>query len=297
MDRIDLMKTYVAVADAKSFTAAAQRLGMTPQLVSKYVRTLEDRLGTQLFIRSTRNVRMTVTGETYLEKSRQFLDDFSELSAGLQQDHLDPKGSLRLTAPATYGELFLADIVAEFAITYPQVQVNMHLTDRHTSLNDEGFDVAIRIGKLEDSSLVAKKIAETDLVYCASPNYLSRNGKPATPDDLIGHDCIIDSNYRLGDRWMFSDPMDAKSEKTIQVTGRLKVNSAAAARRYALRNSGVMLCPYYVVAADIAEGALCPILQEYQPESLGIYAVYLENRHLSARVRVFVDFIVDALSS
>lgn len=288
MDRIDLMKAYVAVAETGSFTGAAQRLGMTPQLVSKYVRALEDQLDAQLFIRSTRNVRLTETGAAYLGKCLQLLEDFDELTAAVRQDHRAPQGKLTIAAPSTYGELFLADAIADFALAYPKVQIDLQLSDRYVSLLDEGIDVAIRIGHLEDSSFVASKIAQARLVYCASPEYLARHGTPRKPEDLRDHACIIDSNFRMGHSWPFSSP--SGSEK-VEVTGRLKANSAGAARRFALKDGGVLLSPEYVVGADIKDGRLSPILEHFWPESLGVYAVYLENRHLSAKVRVFVDFM------
>lgn len=288
MDRIDLMKAYVAVAEKGSFTGAAERLGVAPQLVSKYVRVLEDQLDTQLFIRSTRSVRLTETGAAYLGKCVQLLEDFDELTAAVRQDHRAPRGKLTIAAPRTYGELYLADAIADFALDYPKVQIDLQLSDRYVSLLDEGIDVAIRIGNMEDSSFVSSKISEARLVYCASPQYLSKYGTPQSPDDLLDHDCIIDSNFRMGHRWPFAAQ---PGPKTVEVAGRLKANSASAGRRFALKGGGVLLCPEYVVEQDIHEGRLTPILDRHWPESLGIFAIYLENRHLSAKVRAFVDFI------
>ena len=288
MDRIDLMKAYIAVAESGSFTAAAHRLGMTPQLVSKYVRALEDQLNVQMFIRSTRNVRLTETGAAYLGKCTQLLEDFEELTAAVRQDHRAPQGKLTIAAPATYGELYLTDLIADFSLVYPKVEIDLHLSDRYVSLVDEGFDVAIRIGSLSNSSYIARKIAETNLVYCASPDYVDRHGMPASPKDLETHACIIDSNFRHGGNWPFVGSNGAHS---IEVKGLLKANSASAVRRLALKGGGITLSPQYVVGDDIAAGRLIPILQKYWPASMGIYAVYLENRHLSAKVRVFVDFM------
>ncbi len=292
MDRIDLMSAYVAVAETGSFTAAAQRLGMTPQLVSKYVRALEDQLGAQMFIRSTRSVRLTETGAAYLDKCTQLLEDFDELTAAVRNDHRAPQGKLTIAAPSTYGELYLAEPLADFALIYPKVQIDLRLSDRYISLLDEGIDVAIRIGQLEDSSFVARKISETRLTYSASPNYIATKGMPLKPKELQDHDCIIDRNFRSGASWPFADP---NGEKRIDVEGRLQANSASVARRFALKGGGVLLSPEYVVADDIKAGRLVPILERYWPSSLGLFAVYLENRHLSAKVRVFVDFMRSAL--
>jgi len=292
MDRIDLMSAYIAVAETGSFTNAAQRLGMTPQLVSKYVRALEDQLGAQMFIRSTRSVRLTETGAAYLGKCTQLLDDYDELTAAVRNDHRAPQGKLTVAAPATYGEMYLADAVAEFALIYPKVQVDLHLSDRYINLLDEGIDVAVRIGQLEDSSFVARKLSETRLTYTASPQYLASHGKPQKASDLIDHECIIDTNFRSGTSWPFSTPTGPQK---VDVTGRLRANSASAARRFALKDGGILLSPEYVVADDLKEGLLLPVLERHWPENLGVFAVYLENRHLSAKVRVFVDFMRSAL--
>lgn len=293
MDRIDLMRAYVAVAETGSFTTAAQRLGMAPQLVSKYVRALEDQLDAQLFNRSTRSVRLTETGAGYLDKCTQLLEDFDELTAAVRQDHRAPQGKLVVAAPATYGELYLADIIADFALTYPKVQIDLQLSDRYVNLLDEGVDVAIRIGNLDDSSFISRKLTDARLVYCASPQYLAHNGIPQRPEDLSEHDCVLDSNFRMGTSWPFADH---KGTRKIDVSGRLKANSASAARRFALKDGGVLLCPEYVVENDFEDGALTPVLERYWPERLGVFAVYLENRHLSAKVRVFVDLMRAALA-
>lgn len=292
MDRIDMMNAYVAVAETKSFTSAANRLGTSPQLVSKYVRTLEDQLGAQMFIRSTRNVRLTETGAAFLDKCTQLLEDFNELTAAVRNDHRAPQGKLTVAAPANYGELYLADAIADFALTFPQVQIDLRLSDRYANLMDEGIDVAIRIGDLEDSSFVATKISETRLTYSASPQYIMTQGNPEKPSDLLSHDCIIDSNYRFGTGWRFAGP---DGPERIDVKGRLRANSASAARRFALKDAGILLSPEYVVADDLEAGRLMPVLKPFWPESLGLFAVYLENRHLSTKVRVFVDFMRSAL--
>ncbi|MFY0618669.1 LysR substrate-binding domain-containing protein [Shimia sp.] len=282
------MRAYVAVADSGSFVGAAQRLSITPQLVSKYVRTLEDQLSAQLFIRSTRSVRLTETGAAYLGKCRQLLDDFEELTAAVRQDHRAPQGRLTIAAPTTYGEIHLADAIAEFALTYPRVEIDLRLSDRYVSLVDEGIDVAIRIGHLDDSSFVARKLSDAQLVYCATPHYLDRNGRPQRPEDLTQHSCVIDANFRAGDRWPF---VVESQDVQITVSGRLRANSASAARRFALKNGGILLCPKYVVADDLEKGRLLPVLEQHWPQPLGVFAVYLENRHLSAKIRAFVDFM------
>lgn len=289
MDRIALMQTYLAVAETGSFKAAAKRLGITPQLASKYIRALEDTLGVQLFLRSTRRVRLTETGAAYFDRCARLLDDFDELLAAVRQDHIEPKGRLRVTAPTTFGIRHLVDVLSDFSDSYPDVTIDLHLTDRFVDLLEEGVDVAIRIGTLSDSALVARRIATTSVPICASPDYLAAHPAPERPEDLAEHRCIIDTNFRDRDQWPFV--VDG-TETKVRVGGRFFVNSASAARALALKGQGITLCPGYEVGPDLASGALVPLLADFQSHELGIFAIYPENRHLSAKVRVFVDHIV-----
>ncbi len=289
MDRILLLRTFITVAETGAFTGAAERLGLTPQLTSKYIRALEDLLGVQLFVRSTRSVRLTESGAACLDRCARLVEDFDELSALVRQEHHAPRGRLRISAPTTFGEEYLVPILPDFMQTYPDVVIDLNLSDRFVNLVEEGYDIAVRIGELEDSSLIARRIATSPTVICASPGYLKKNGYPEIPDDLSHHRCVVDSNYRDGDIWSFTQ--DGQSDK-IKVSDVIKVNSANAVHTLLLSHIGVGLCPLYVVKESIGSGALVPLLEGYEIAKLNLFAVYLENRYLSAKIRTFVDFLI-----
>lgn len=290
MDRIELLKTFLKVADTGSFTAGAERLGMTPQLASKYIRALEHELGAQLFHRSTRRVNMTETGAAFYDRCARIVEDFDELKADVRQDHCTPRGELRLTAPQCFGGKFLVEALADFSTEFPEISATLDLTDRYVNLLDEGIDLAIRIGNLEDSSLLARQIGMAPMVLCASPEYLSNAPDLNRPSDLADHICIIDTNFKARDRWTFL--VDGQPV-VHRVQGRLKVNSASGARTLALKGQGVLLSLEYMVDDDIQAGHLVPLLSDYMATKLAINAVYPPTRHLSARVRRFIDFMSD----
>ncbi len=288
MDRIELLRTFLAVADTESFTAGAARLNISPQLASKYVRALEDDLGVQLFVRSTRRVSLTQTGAGFRSRSAQLVEDYDDLARTVQQTHHAPTGCLRLTAPTNFAEIYLVDALAEFAEAYPDVTVDLRLTDRFVDLLEDGVDVAIRIGELADSQLIARRIGPAELVVCAAPDYLAKAGQPKTIAELSEHSCILDSNMRDTDHWVFES--EGKVDR-VPVSGRFRLNSALGACRLALAGQGIVFGPTYVMAPHIASGDLVPVLPQIATRELGIYAIYQENRHLSTKIRVFVDFM------
>ena len=290
MDRIDLLKTFLKVADTGSFTAAAERLDMTPQLASKYIRALESELGAQLFHRSTRRVNMTETGAAFYDRCARLVDDFEELKADVRQDHCAPRGQLRLTAPHCFGGKYLVSALADFSAEYPEISATLDLTDRYVNLLDEGVDLAIRVGSLEDSTLLARQIGMVPVVLCASPDYLENAPDLNSPCDLEHHACIIDTNFKSQNKWTFL--VDGQPV-TYQVEGRLKVNSANGARILALKGQGVSLSLHYMVEDDIKAGRLVSLLTDYMATKLAINAVYPHTRHLTARVRRFIDFMAD----
>ncbi len=288
MDRIDLLKTYLKVADTGSFTAAAERLDMTPQLASKYIRALESELGAQLFHRSTRRVTMTETGAAFYERCARLVDDFDELKADVRQDHCAPRGQLRLTAPHCFGGKYLVEALADFSAEHPEISATLDLTDHYINLVEDGVDVAIRIGSLEDSSLLARQIGMVPVVLCASPDYIANAPDLNTPSDLDQHACIVDTNFKAENKWTFL--VDGQPA-TYRVEGRLKINSASGARTLALKGQGLLLTLRYMVDDDIRTGRLIPLLPDYMATKLAINAVYPPTRHLSARVRRFIDFM------
>lgn len=288
MDRIEGLRAFAAVVAAASFTKAAARLGTTTGLVSKQVKALEDELGVRLLHRTTRTVRPTETGQALYPRALCLVSEFEDLAAAVRETHAQPLGHLRVTAPTELGALCLVGIIGSFLDAYPGISLDLQLTDRHVSLIDEGFDVAIRVGELADSGLVARRLGSVTMVLCAAPAYLAKAGRPRTPAEVATHSCVIDTNLRGGDQWPF---LVGGRRVTVTVRGRLRVNSASAVRQRIVAGAGLGLCPSYVVQPDLASGVLVDLLPEHSAVEYGLYALYLENRHLSARVRTFVDWL------
>lgn len=288
MDVLTGMRTYAAVVATGSFTAAAERLGLSKALTSKYVGQLEDRLGVRLLNRTTRKLNVTEAGQAYYERCKQLLEDFDELETAIKDQQEAPQGNLLVAAPTTFGETYLTQAVADYLDEQPGVSVELVLADRFVNIVDEGFDLAVRIGRLADSSLIARRLAPARIVACATPEYLSRCGLPAHPGELESHNCIIDTNIHPADHWPFNEDGQSFS---VGVTGRFRVNNALSAREMILAGHGIGLCPIHAVYEDIREGHLKILLQEYEALEYGIYVVYPHNCHLATRVRTFVEFL------
>ncbi|MEL6318755.1 MAG: LysR family transcriptional regulator [Pseudomonadota bacterium] len=289
MDKIAQMRAFIAVAAQGSFTAAAARLDTTPQLVSKYVKALEEDLSARLLNRTTRSVNPTETGRAFYLRAVRLIEEYDELRATVRDEHAAPRGLLKLTAPTTFGELHVVPIVAAFLEAHGDMRVDLHLTDRFVGMIDEGFDLAIRIGALDSSGMIARRLAETPIRLCASPAYLEAAGVPRAPQDLAAHRCVVDANFRDQDVWRFRTA-------TQKVEARFRVNSATAVRQLVLAGAGLALCPAYVVQRDIDAGRLASLLEDEITMTLGVYAVYLEPRHLSGKIRAFIDFAASRLN-
>lgn len=288
MDRLETLRAFVTVVDTGSFSQAAERLGTSPQLVSKYVKALEAELDAQLLYRTTRSLTLTEAGRAFLVRCRQLVEDFDELRRAARREDRSPRGHLVVTAPVTFGEQVLAGVVREFLAAYAEVSVELKLTDRRVSLVDEGVDLAIRIGALEDASLIVRKLGAVPVICCAAPAYLAQAGTPLHPRDLAGHACILDTNFREPTAWRFL--VDGVPE-SVRVGGRLRVNSAEAVRQLATAGAGVALVPAYVVAGPIADGRLVPLFEGLPAYDFGLYAAYLPSRHPAAKLRGFIDFL------
>lgn len=284
------MKAFCAVVTNGSFAAAARHLGISAALCSKYVSQLEQHLSVRLLNRTTRSNSLTQQGAAYYEHCKVLLDELDELEARLRDDHARPAGRLVVTAPLSIGETFLARAMAQFLDKFPDISFDVRLTDRYVNMIEEAVDVAVRVGSLKDSSLIARKLAPVQIVLCASPDYLAKAPPVIRPQDISRHACIIDTNFSGGPVWPFV--VDGQ-KTTISVTGPVKVNSANAARRFALAGHGLMMSPYHIIADDIAAGRLVPLLEQYNAFQSGLYAIYPHHRHLAARVRVFVDFLAE----
>ncbi|MGF1649957.1 MAG: LysR family transcriptional regulator [Hyphomicrobiaceae bacterium] len=287
------MRAFAAVVATGSFTAAAERLGSTPQLVSKYVAALEHDLGTRLLNRTTRRVALTEAGRALHPRCMGLLEDFDALRADARQERMVPRGHLNVAAPITFGELRLAGLLQAFAERWPEVTVELKLSDRFVDLVAEGVELAIRIGNLEDSSLIARRLADMPILCVASPNYLAQAGEPRNPAELKHHRCVIDTNFREPEKWPFL--VDGE-RVTMTVTGQIRANSASAVRTLVLANAGIALCPAYAVDNDIEEGRLVALFGAASAQSLAVHAVYPPTRHLSARVRVFVEMLAEHMT-
>ncbi|MGF1528190.1 MAG: LysR substrate-binding domain-containing protein [Candidatus Competibacterales bacterium] len=291
MDRLTSMQVFVQVAERGSFAAAAERLEMSRAMVTKHIMALEQGLGVRLLNRTTRRLNLTEAGQIYLERSLQILADLDETERVVGNLTAVPQGMLRVNAPMSFGVRHVAPAVTSFLERYPDVRVDVALNDRVVDLVEEGFDVAIRIGRLMDSALVTRRLASARLVLCAAPSYLTQRGTPRTPGDLVHHECLNYSYFSGGDEWPFAGPTGPLA---VRVSGRLRVNNADALLTAALAGAGITLQPDFVVNDAIARGELRPLLADHRPPSLGVFAVYPHRRHLSAKVRCFTDHLIEA---
>ncbi|MEJ2763416.1 LysR substrate-binding domain-containing protein [Photobacterium sp. MCCC 1A19761] len=279
---------FVAVAEAESFTAAAKRLSISTAQVSRQISALETRLGTKLFYRTTRKVSTTEVGRVYYQHCRQVLDGLEEAERAITHLQSTPRGTLRITAPVTYGEGTIAPLLNDFACQYPELTIDLHLTNNKVDLIEEGFDLAIRLGKLEDSSMMAKRLGARIIYVCASPDYLSRFGRPDSLSELDAHNCLKGTL----DYWRFQE---GGKSRNIRVKGSLRCNSGHALTDAALKGLGIVQLPDYYVQPYLDSGQLIPLLTQFTENDDGIYALYPHNRHLSPKVRLLVDFLNEQL--
>ena len=292
MDRFDEISAFAAVADARSFTQAARRLGVSNAQVSKLVARLENRLGARLLNRTTRDVSLTDTGRAYLERARSLLEDFETLESSVR-DQSGPRGLLKISVPVSFGANQLTPALLDFAAAYTEVSLDVSSTDRMVNLVEEGFAVAVRIGQLPDSSVIARKLAAVRLVTCASPVYLQAAGAPATPDELAQHEAILDNNMSDPTVWVFGGPND---QQAVRVHGRLRFGGADACVAAARRGLGIIRTPAFAAAEDLRAGRLMPLLCPFESQLIYVHAAYPHARHLAAKVRAFVDFLAERYS-
>ena len=288
MDKIETMRAFVAVAQDQSFTAAGKRLGLSTKLVSKYVQHLESQLKTQLFNRTTRSVSLTDVGTAYLERCRPILDQMDELDDLVRERQGALAGPIRLTAPTGFGSTKLTEALIPFLQTHPNVELDMKLTDSRVSVVEEGLDLAIRIGALRDSALIARKLADMPLVLSASPDYLNRTGRPRSPEALATHTCLVNSNQMEPNIWRF---YRSGKEHVVRMQGAVTSNSPAALARMAIGGLGIAMSPFYPVETALREGQLERVLPDHTTDTYGVYALYPPNRHLTRRLRALIDHL------
>ena len=282
---------FVRVVELGSFTLAADDLSLSRAVVSKYVSRLEERLGARLMHRTTRRLSLTEAGAALFEASRGAIERIEEAESAVAQYQAAPKGRLRVSAPMSFGILHLGSAIADFSNAFPDVTLDLRLDDRFVNLVEEGLDVAVRIGALTDSSLVARRIAKTQAVACASRAYLEEHGEPETPEDLVGHRCLLYAYLSTANVWRFQAP-DGR-EIPVAVSGPMRVNNGIVLADAAAAGRGIVMGPSFYVASRIRSGELKRILPAYRLPELGIHAVYPQRDFVPPKVRVFVDFLVE----
>ncbi|HUR41908.1 MAG TPA: LysR substrate-binding domain-containing protein [Verrucomicrobiae bacterium] len=292
---LDDIACFVAVVDRGSFTAAADELGVSRSAASKQVSHLESRLRARLLNRTTRRLSLTEVGEVFYESARRGLQEIGEAEAAVSRLQSAPRGVLRLNVPMSFGILHVAPALPAFLERYPEVRLEVRFDDRKLDLVEEAFDVAVRIGELAESSLVARRIAACPHVICATPAYLRRHGEPHRPDELRGHNALAFSYAEAPSQWTLT-ARDGKEVK-VPVDGSVRMNNSLALRELLLAGVGLALTPRFVVGRDLEAGRLKAVLTDYRVREPGAFAVYPQRRHLSPKVRAFVDFIAERLAT
>ena len=293
MDDVNAYIVFAKVVEAESFTGAAEVLGESKSAVSKQINRLEDSLGLRLLNRTTRRMSLTEAGQLFYERARRVAEEAEEARLALTQLQDSPRGVLRVNAPVSYAFEHLAPILPGFMAAYPDLKVDVTLMDRRTDLVEEGVDVAIRIGTLADSSLVARKLRSYRIIVAAAASYWERHGKPTRPEDLTDHNCltyVYDSGGRF---WRFKDS-DGQTQD-VAVKGSMTANNGEVLARAALDGAGVARLPEFICGRLIEAGDLHPVLEDFETEPVGVHAVFPHSRNLPTKVRVFIDYCVAAL--
>ena len=291
MDRFEGLNAFVRVVEAGSITGAAERLGVAKSAVSRRLAELEERLGTQLMRRTTRKLSLTDSGWAFYERAVRILSDLEEAETSVSQAQGALRGRLRVAAPLSFGLMHLGPAITEFAARHGEVTFDLDFNDREVDLLKEGFDLAVRIGELGDSSLIARRLAPVRLIPCASPAYLDANGAPRSPAELGAHRCLLYAYSREPRVWRYRTPAGEKG--SVKVEARLQANNGDFLCQAAVAGEGVVLTPSFIAYREIELGRLVPVLQDVNWPEVAAYAVYPQTRHLSRRVRAFVDFLVE----
>jgi DNA-binding transcriptional LysR family regulator len=289
MDRLAAMQVFAQVVESGSFAKAAERLSLSTSATSRHVADLEAHLSARLLNRTTRKVSLTESGRAYYERCVQLLADLGEAEQEAAHAAVVPRGTIKLTSAGAFGR-HLAAAIAAFLAKHAEVRFDVSLSERIVDLVEEGFDLAVRIGTPGAQNLVARKLGETRIVPCAAPGYLARHGAPKTPEDLARHNCFTYEYTSQRGVWRFRGPHG--EPRAVRVSGTLHSNSGDFVAEAAALGAGIVFEPAFIVGPDVRAGRLLPLLQDFEPEPLAIYAVYPSRKHLSAKVRLFVDFLV-----
>ena len=293
MNPFEDMRLFCQVMESGSFTAAAEQLGLSKQFVSRRLIQLEDRLGVRLLNRSTRRLDVTPLGQSYYESALRLLSEVEQVEQGIAGQNSEPRGTIRLSAPLSFAMAHLGCLLPSFLQRHPHVSVEVDLSDRPVDLIGEGYDLVLRIGTLEDSTLIARRIASVQRVYCASPEYLAQRGTPLKPDDLAAHDCLPYGHGRQV-QWRFQTKGKLHS---LNVSGRMRVNNGELLRDTAIAGLGVTYLPTFIVAEALKDGCLVTLLEDFAPDALTLSAVYPQHRQSSRPVQALVEFLRERLAS
>ena len=286
---LNSMAVFARVVEEQGFSAAARRLGLSKSAVSKHVAQLEDRIGAQLLQRTTRRLRLTDVGAAFYERCARILAEAEEAELAVSHMSAAPRGTLRISAPVSFGIRYLGAPLAEFASKHPQLRLEIVLNDRLVDMVDEGYDLAIRIGKLADSSLIAKRLCAMPMYVVAAPDYLAQHGTPEVPADLQRHNCMLYSLSTTGDVYHFRQE---DRDITVKIDGTMRANNGDILLEAVRQGVGIAFVPAYLCGCDLRSGQLVELLPTFRAAPGAISAVYPPNRHLSVKVRVFVDFLV-----
>ena len=289
MDRFENMKTFVQIVDAGSMSAAADRLEVAKSAVSRRLKELEEHLGVQLFHRTTRSMNLTDSGTAFYQQTVRILEDLAEAENAIMQAHVTLKGSIRVAVPYSFGLMHLTTAINEFLVLHPLIEFDLDFNDRQVDIIQEGFDLAIRIADLEDSSLIARRLATINHVVCAAPSYLEKYGMPESPEDLVNHKCLAYNLLHDSKSWPFTD--ENQQLCNVRIDPKFKSSAGRSLRDTAIAGLGITYLPTFITHEQIRQKQLIPILQDYTPWQSNAYAVYSQTRHLSQRVRSFVDFL------
>jgi DNA-binding transcriptional LysR family regulator len=292
MDRVSQMEAFVAVVDEGSFVAAARRLGLSTAAISRQVSALEDRLSTRLLNRTTRRLSLTDEGRNFYSSAQGVLSELAQAEEEVTAGHIEASGRLRINAPVSFGLLRLAPLWPQFLDEHPDVELDITLSDRLVDLIDEGYDMAVRIGQLQSSSLVSRRMGATRLCLCASPEYLEAHGRPEHPDELAQHQIISYSLFSSGTRWQFQG---AHGEESVRITPRMHSNSGDTCVTAAIAGHGIILQPDFLVDDALASGRLVELLPRFQGRTLSIYLVYPGRRNIPRKTRAMIDFLIEHL--
>jgi DNA-binding transcriptional LysR family regulator len=291
MDKFVEMQAFVAVVDSGSFVRAAEALDVSKAAVSRYVNELESRLGVRLLQRTTRKLSLTEEGAVFHARCVDLLAGVSEAEAEISAHSGEALGQLKVNVPMSFGLLHLAPLWAAFMTLHPKVTLDVTLSDRVVDLVDEGYDLAIRIGRLSSSSLVSRRLSTTRLILCASPSYLAEHGVPAHPSELASHAVLSYTLLSMGENWTFEGPQGPVS---VHVTPRMRANSGETCCAAALQHQGIVLQPSFLVGGHLLAGTLIEVLPQFRSIELGIFAVYPTRKHMTPKVRLLIDFLIEA---